>query len=83
MLRSRARCNQWRGSRCAVTGTPSFEDFDLGVKGEWTIVPTEQVNWKTGGVLKTIATDGIVKGDVNGQVAPRVPQGVPKTLSIA
>ena len=34
-------------------------------------MPTEQVNWKTGGVLKTIATDGIVKGDVNGQVAPR------------
>lgn len=52
--------------------TPSFEDFDLGVytmvKGEWIIVSSEQVNWKTGGVLKTIATDGIVKGDVNGHI---------------
>jgi hypothetical protein len=52
--------------------TPSFDDFDLGVyrmvKGEWIIVPTELVNWKTGGVLKTIASDGIVKGDVNGHI---------------
>lgn len=56
----------------ALTNPQSFEDFDLGVytmvKGEWTIVSSEQVNWKTGGVLKTIATDGIVKGDVNGHI---------------
>jgi len=29
---------------------------------------TENVNWKTGGVLKSIATDGIVKGDINGHL---------------
>lgn len=28
----------------------------------------EVVNWKTGGVLKTIGTAGIVKGDVNGHI---------------
>ena len=56
----------------APANTAAFDDFDLGVyrmvKNEWTILPSEQVNWKTGGVLKTIATDGIVKGDVNGHI---------------
>jgi hypothetical protein len=28
----------------------------------------EVVNWKTGGVLKSIGTAGIVKGDVNGHI---------------
>jgi hypothetical protein len=49
-----------------------YDDFDIGVyhdvKGTWTLVATEQVNWKTGGVLKSLATDGIVKGDVNGRL---------------
>ena len=35
----------------------------------WVLVGTEPVNWKTGGVLKSIATDGIVKGDVNGRIS--------------
>jgi len=39
------------------------------LKGEtWTDLPPEVVNFKTGGVLKTIGTAGIVKGDVNGRV---------------
>jgi hypothetical protein len=50
----------------------SYEDFDIGVyrraRNTWIPVATEQVNWKTGGVLKSIATDGIVKGDVNGRL---------------
>jgi hypothetical protein len=50
-----------------------YEDLDVGVyykvKDVWTPVPTEQVNWKTGGVLKSIASQGIVKGDVNGRLA--------------
>ena len=50
-----------------------YEDLDVGVyyklKDVWTLVPTEQVNWKTGGVLKSIASQGIVKGDVNGRLA--------------
>lgn len=34
----------------------------------WTDLPPEVVNFKTGGVLKSIGTAGIVKGDVNGHV---------------
>jgi len=50
-----------------------YDDLDVGVyykvKDVWTIVPSEPVNWKTGGVLKTFATQGIVKGDVNGRLS--------------
>jgi hypothetical protein len=35
---------------------------------QWTDLPPEVVNFKTGGVLKSIGTAGIVKGDVNGHV---------------
>jgi hypothetical protein len=35
---------------------------------EWADLPPEVVNFKTGGVLKTIGTAGIVKGDVNGHL---------------
>lgn len=34
--------------------------------GEWVEVLPEVVNWKTGGVLKSIGSVGIIKGDVNG-----------------
>lgn len=38
-------------------------------KGDiWTDLDPEVVNFKTGGVLKSIGTAGIVKGDVNGHV---------------
>jgi len=37
-------------------------------QGKWTEVLPEVVNWKTGGVFKTIASAGIVKGDVNGNI---------------
>jgi len=50
-----------------------YDDLDVGVyykvKDVWTPVPSEQVNWKTGGVLKSFATQGIVKGDINGRLA--------------
>jgi len=36
--------------------------------GDWVDLPPEIVNYKSGGFLKTLATDGIVKGDVNGNV---------------
>lgn len=59
-------------SAAAAASASQYDDMDIGVyhnvKGTWTVVPTEQVNWKTGGVLKSIATDGIVKGDVNGRL---------------
>ncbi len=38
------------------------------LKGDWTEVLPEVVNFKTGGVFKNIASAGIVKGDVNGHV---------------
>jgi hypothetical protein len=36
--------------------------------GAWAALLPEVVNFKTGGVLKRIASDGIVKGDMNGHV---------------
>ena len=35
---------------------------------KWIQILPEVVNWKTGGVLKSLATDGIVKGDMNGHI---------------
>jgi hypothetical protein len=37
-------------------------------QGKWTEVLPEVVNWKTGGVFKSIASAGIVKGDINGHL---------------
>ena len=34
-------------------------------RGSWQEVNTEVVNFKTGGVLKQVASIGIVKGDLN------------------
>jgi hypothetical protein len=49
-----------------------YEDLDIGVyhkvKDVWTLIATEPVNWKSGGVLKSIASQGIVKGDINGRL---------------
>lgn len=46
---------------------------DVGVyfrdkTGAWTNLEPEIVNFKTGGFLKSIATDGLVKGDINGHI---------------
>ena len=45
--------------------------------GSWTAVAPEIVNFKSGGVLKAIATDGIVKGDKNGNI-----KGAASSLSV-
>jgi hypothetical protein len=49
-----------------------YDNLDMGVymklKGEWVNVASETVNWKSGGVLKHFATQGIVKEDVNGHL---------------
>jgi hypothetical protein len=37
--------------------------------GAWASLLPEIVNFKTGGVLKSMMTDGIVKGDLNGHIA--------------
>jgi hypothetical protein len=36
--------------------------------GAWTALMPEIVNFKTGGVMKSMLTDGIVKGDLNGHL---------------
>jgi hypothetical protein len=50
----------------------NFDDLDAGVyfkqKGKWIPVAHEHVNWKTGGVLKSIFSDRVVKGDINGHI---------------
>jgi hypothetical protein len=56
----------------APTGPPSGVD-EVGVYYQdkskaWHSIPSEIVNTKSGGVLKSIATDGIVKGDTNGHI---------------
>lgn len=46
--------------------------LDVGVyyrkNSSWVTLPPEVVNWKTGGVLKSMATMHIVKGDINGDI---------------
>ncbi|MGA2570465.1 MAG: hypothetical protein ABSF23_08085 [Terracidiphilus sp.] len=54
------------------TGRPLGID-DVGVyyrdkSGAWVALMPEIVNFKTGGVLKNIASAGLVKGDVNGHI---------------
>jgi len=48
------------------------QNMDIGVYykkgGNWVEMLPEVVNWKTGGVLKSMATVGVVKGDVNGHI---------------
>jgi len=48
------------------------KDLDVGVYfahgADLKEFPVEIVNWKSGGVLKYIFTDGIVKGDLNGRI---------------
>ncbi len=56
----------------AASGRPAGID-DVGVyykdkNGAWTSLEPEIVNFKTGGVLKNIASAGMVKGDINGHI---------------
>jgi len=56
----------------AATATGASPVNEVGVYfkkgGTWTDLPPEVVNFKTGGVMKSIGTAGIVKGDINGHV---------------
>lgn len=60
----------------AITGPsalPAGMPSETGVyykKGDnWVEIFPEVINWRTGGVLKSVATVGIVKGDMNGRIA--------------
>ena len=54
------------------TPTDATAALDTGVyfkrKDEWVEVLPEVVNWKTGGFLKSVASGGLLKGDVNGNI---------------
>ena len=56
----------------APAAAPAEPDLEMGVyynkDGKWVELVPEVVNRKTGGVLKSIATNGIIKGDVNGNI---------------
>jgi len=58
----------------AASANPDIpQDLDIGVyykkEGKWEPMLPEVVNWKTGGVFKSIASAGVVKGDVNGHIS--------------
>ena len=42
--------------------------YMMGKTGNWAELMPEIVNFKTGGVLKSVFSNGIVKGDINGHV---------------
>ena len=46
--------------------------LEIGVyfkkKDQWVELMPEVINWKTGGLLKGIASGGLIKGDVNGNI---------------
>jgi hypothetical protein len=60
------------GPAVAAAGTDLPQDLEIGVyykkAGKWQEMMPEVVNWKTGGVMKSIASAGMVKGDVNGHI---------------
>jgi len=72
------------GSRVAPTfpmesskdGSGAFSDAELPAEmglyvrkdEQWVEIQPEIVTWQTGGVLKRVATAGIIKGDVNGRL---------------
>jgi hypothetical protein len=60
------------GAASASTSSDSTANLEVGVyvkkKGEWVEVLPEVVTWKTGGFLKGVASGGLIKGDVNGNI---------------
>jgi hypothetical protein len=57
----------------AVSADQALMPFEIGVyyrdsSGRWRLLSPEPVNWQTGGVVKHVATLGIVKEDVNGRL---------------
>lgn len=63
--------NKPGGSEGAVASSNYPTEVGLYIKkeNEWVEIQPEIVNWKTGGVLKSLATAGMVKGDVNGNIS--------------
>jgi hypothetical protein len=51
-----------------AAGFPNEIGVYVKKDNRWIEIQPEVINWKTGGVLKSIASAGIVKGDVNGHL---------------
>ena len=55
-----------------ISSGEAGSSLDIGVyakrQGQWVEMLPEVVNWKSGGVMKSVATVGVVKGDVNGHL---------------
>lgn len=50
------------------SGLPTEMGVYMKKSEQWVEVLPEVINWKTGGVIKSIASAGVVKGDVNGNI---------------
>jgi hypothetical protein len=57
-----------RGESGASGAYPNEIGVYLKKDGRWEEVLPEVVNWKTGGVMKSVASFGVIKGDVNGHL---------------
>lgn len=59
-------------SPAGVSPTAAAAAMEMGIyfkkAGNWTEVLPEVVNWKTGGTLKNLASAGVVKKDLNGNI---------------
>jgi hypothetical protein len=56
------------GTAAAANGYPNEIGVYLKKDNQWMEVQPELVNWKTGGVGKSILSLGVVKGDINGHL---------------
>lgn len=56
------------GPDISASGYPNEIGVYIKRDNQWIEIQPEVINWKTGGVLKSIASAGIVKGDVNGHL---------------
>ena len=66
----------------AATDIPQAVEIGVYFRkgGAWEEMLPEVVNWKTGGVLKHIASAGVVKGDVNGNIQSPTAETRPNPL---
>ncbi len=62
-------------SASASSAPPLVDEVGLYYKdknNKWVEMLPEVVNWKSGGFLKSLASDGLVKGDMNGHIQGKV-----------
>jgi hypothetical protein len=52
----------------AADAMPNQLGVYVKIKGIWTALTPEEVTWKSGSMAKSVASGGIVKGDVNGYI---------------